>query len=88
MIDETLYLTTHETALAVVATAMKKARLSLDTLVINSFMGGLLFTSGGMLHVMIVSECPETWKTNPGFVLLLQGLMYPIGLFLRRHHGC
>lgn len=81
MIDETLYLTTHETALAVVATAMKKARLSLDTLIINSFMGGLLFTSGGMLHVMIVSECPETWKTNPGFVLLLQGLMYPIGLF-------
>lgn len=81
MRDESLYLTTHETALAVVATAMKKARLSLDTLIVNLFMGGLLFTSGGMLHGMIASKCPETFSTNPGYILLLQGLVYPIGLF-------
>lgn len=81
MRDESLYLTTHETALAVVATAMKKARLSLDTLIVNLFMGGMLFTSGGMLHGMIASKCPETFSTNPGYILLLQGLVYPIGLF-------
>lgn len=81
MLDESLYLTTHEAALAVVATAMKKARLLIDTLIINLFMGGLLFTSGGMLHVMVQSYCPETFENNPGFVYLLQGLVYPIGLF-------
>lgn len=81
MVDESSYLTTHEAALAVVATAMKKARLSLDTLIINLFMGGVLFTAGGMLHVMILSNCPETYLTNPGLIQLLQGLMYPIGLF-------
>lgn len=81
MRDESLYLTTHETALAVVATAMKKARLSLDTLIVNLFMGGMLFTSGGMLHGMITSKCPETFSTNPGYIMLLQGLVYPIGLF-------
>lgn len=81
MIDESSYLTTHETALAVVATAMKKSRLQLDTLVVNLFMGGLLFSSGGMLYVLITSYCPETNESNPGFLLLLHGLVYPIGLF-------
>ncbi|KAK6203368.1 Formate/nitrite transporter-domain-containing protein [Scheffersomyces amazonensis] len=81
MVDESLYLTTHETALAVVATAMKKSRLRLDTLFLNSFIGGILFTSGGMLYVMIHSYCPQLVAQNPGVVNLLQGLMYPIGLF-------
>lgn len=81
MIDESNYLTTYEAALAVVATGMKKARLSLDTLIINSFMGGLLFTTGGMLHVMIQSEMPKVYQDDPGIIMLLQGLVYPIGLF-------
>lgn len=81
MLDESLYLTTHETALAVVATAMKKARLPFDALVINLFMGGLLFTAGGLLHVMIESYFPDIYEHNPGIVMLLQGLVYPIGLF-------
>ncbi|KAM9929277.1 hypothetical protein OXX80_009737 [Metschnikowia pulcherrima] len=76
-----LYLTTYECALAVVATSMKKARLSLDVLVVNSIIGGMLFTSGGMLHVMTQSECPQILQENPGIVHLLQGLLYPIGLF-------
>ncbi|KAK6460775.1 putative formate transporter 1, partial [Scheffersomyces coipomensis] len=80
-VDESLYLTTHETALAVVATAMKKARLRVDTLFVNSFIGGILFTSGGMLFVMIHSYCPQLVQDNPGIVSLLQGAMYPIGLF-------
>lgn len=81
MIDESNYLTTYEAALAVVATGMKKARLPLDTLVINSFLGGLLFATGGMLHVMVQSELPEIHKNDPGIVFLIQGLVYPIGLF-------
>lgn len=81
MVDESLYLTTQEAALAVVATAMKKARLQIDTLAVNSLVGGMLFSTGGMLHVMVQSRCPETFETNPGFILLLQGLLYPIGLF-------
>lgn len=81
MVDESLYLTTQEAALAVVATSMKKARLLIDTLAVNSLVGGILFSTGGMLHVMIQSRCPETMETNPGFILLLQGLVYPIGLF-------
>lgn len=67
--------------MAVVATAMKKARLLIDTLVINSFMGGVFFTAGGMLHVMIQAYTPGTFESNPGFIFLLQGCLYPIGLF-------
>lgn len=81
MPDESLYLTTQEAALAVVATAMKKARLLIDTLAVNSLLGGILFTAGGMLHVLVESKCPNTMDVNPGFVQLLQGLVYPIGLF-------
>ena len=79
--DDSYYLTTHETGLAVIATAMKKARLRLDTLILNSFIGGILFTSGGMLYVMVQANCPQLMETNPGLVQLLQGFAYPIGLF-------
>lgn len=79
--DDTLYLTTYEAALAVVATAMKKSRLRIDTLIINSFIGGMLFSTGGMLHTMVESNLPEVLKTNPGFVLMITGFCYPIALF-------
>lgn len=36
MVDDTLYITPHETALAVVATSMKKSRLRLHALVVDS----------------------------------------------------
>lgn len=81
MSDDTYYITPHEAALAVVATAMKKARLRLDTLIINSILGGVLFSAGGMLHTCAQAENQELWNTNPGIVHLLQGLVYPIGLF-------
>lgn len=81
MADDTLYITTYEAALAVVATAMKKARLLLDTLVVNLFMGGVLFATGGMLSVIVVNNNPETLANNPGFINMFEGLMYPIGLF-------
>lgn len=81
MVDESLYLTTHEAALAVVATAMKKARQLFLTLCINSLMGGIFFTSGGMLYVMLQAELPGTLAVDPGYLFLLQGLVYPIGLF-------
>lgn len=81
MADESLYLSTYEAALAVVATSMKKARLLLDTLIVNLFMGGLLFATGGMLNVLVVQNCPEALAKNPGLVSLMEGFMYPIGLF-------
>lgn len=79
--DDNLYLTTYEAALAVVATAMKKARLRIDVLVINSFMGGMLFTTGGMLYDLIRAGFSGINETNPGVISLLQGICYPIGLF-------
>ncbi|KAL7666811.1 Transporter [[Candida] zeylanoides] len=81
MPDESYYLTTNEAALAVVATAMKKARLSIDTLIINSFVAGLLFASGGMLHEWVQSGMTDLHQSNPAIISLLQGLVYPIGLF-------
>ena len=79
--DDNLYLTTYEAALAVVATAMKKARLRIDVLVINSLMGGMLFTTGGMLYDLIRAGFSGINETNPGVISLLQGICYPIGLF-------
>ena len=78
---DNLYLTTYEAALAVVATAMKKARLRIDVLVINSLMGGMLFTTGGMLYDLIRAGFSGINETNPGVISLLQGICYPIGLF-------
>lgn len=75
------YSTSNEAALAVVATSMKKARLPIEVLLVNSFMGGLLFTTGGMLAMIIESYNPGLKENNPGIVELLQGLAYPIGLF-------
>lgn len=81
MVDETLYITPHEAALAVVATSMKKARLRLDILIINSIVGGTLFSAGGMLALCAQAENPALNDANPGLVHMLQGMVFPIGLF-------
>ncbi|CAH2352207.1 uncharacterized transporter [[Candida] railenensis] len=81
MADESLYISTNEAALAVVATAMKKARLSLDTLIINSFVAGILFTAGGMIHVHVQGGSPSVYEGDPALINLIQGLVYPLGLF-------
>lgn len=81
MVDDTNYITPHEAALAVVATSMKKARLHISTLIINSIMGGVLFCSGSMLFVMIHSNSPGIEANNPGMLDILGGISYGIGLF-------
>lgn len=81
MADDTYYITTHEAALAVVATLMKKSRLRLDTLIITSVLGGMLFSLGGMMHVLVQAGFQGLFFTNPAVVQLLQGSVYPIGLF-------
>ena len=81
MTEDTNYLTPHEAALALIATAMKKSRMKLITLIISSIIGGILFSTGGMLHLMVQANNPELYETNPGIIHLLQGLVYPIGLF-------
>lgn len=81
MVDDSYYITPHETALAVVATAMKKARLRFDTLVINSLMGGVLFCAGGLLFVMARSENPAIFEQNPGLTNFLGAFTFSIGLF-------
>ncbi|KAG7194669.1 uncharacterized protein KQ657_004346 [Scheffersomyces spartinae] len=75
------YLSANEAALAVVATAMKKARLRLDTLCVNSLMGGILFSSGGMIHIMAQGYMGSIFQNDPGVIMFIQGLVYPIGLF-------
>ncbi|KAG0656600.1 hypothetical protein C6P45_002639 [Maudiozyma exigua] len=81
MVDDSNYLTPHEAALAVVATCMKKARLQLDTLIINSILGGVLFSSGSVLYVAIHSENLDLLSNNPGILNLIGGLTYSVGLF-------
>lgn len=81
MVDDSYYITPHETALAVVATSMKKARLRLDTLVINSVMGGILFSAGGMLYLAARAENPLLFQENPGLLNYLGAFTFSIGLF-------
>lgn len=81
MVDDAYYITPHETALAVVATAMKKARLRLDTLVVNSLVGGALFSAGGMLFLASHAENPEMVQNNPGLISFLGAFTFSIGLF-------
>lgn len=81
MVDDSNYLTPHEAALAAVATCMKKARLQLDTLIINSILGGVLFSSGSVLYVAIHSENLDLLSNNPGILNLIGGLTYSVGLF-------
>lgn len=81
MVDETNYITPHEAALTIVATAMKKSRLKLDILIVNSIIGGLLFSAGGMLGLCAQAENPGLLESNPGIIHLIQGLVFPIGLF-------
>ncbi|CCE89647.1 uncharacterized protein TDEL_0A03150 [Torulaspora delbrueckii] len=79
--DDTLYNTPHETALAVVATAMKKARLQIPTLVINSIVGGVLFSSGSILTIAAHADNPGLWQSNPGVLSAYSSITYGIGLF-------
>lgn len=82
MVDDTLYITPHETALAVVATSMKKARLRLHILIVDSIMGGVLFSAGGMLYVMCEAEDAGLIDRGcRGIVSLFQGAVYALGLF-------
>ncbi|KAI5956839.1 hypothetical protein KGF54_000457 [Candida jiufengensis] len=80
--DDNNYSTTYESSLAVVATAMKKARLSLDVLLLNSILGGMVFSTGGMLHLVVgASISPELLEKYPAILQILSGICYPIGLF-------
>ncbi|AAS54413.2 AGL077Wp [Eremothecium gossypii ATCC 10895] len=81
MVDDSYYITPHETALAVVATAMKKARLQLDTLVVNSLVGGVLFSTGGMLYLAGHSDSPGMMASAPGLANLLGAATFVLGLF-------
>lgn len=76
------YPTTYETALAVVATAMKKARLRIHVLVINSFVGGVIFSTGGMLQVLIESSLLRQLENDSGWVRIAVSMFsFSIGLF-------
>lgn len=81
MVDDTYYITPHEAALAVVATAMKKSRLPFHILFINSIIGGFLFSAGGMLYVMCEAGSQGLLPGYEMFLWIAQGAMYAIGLF-------
>ncbi|QLQ78220.1 hypothetical protein HG537_0A04670 [Torulaspora globosa] len=79
--DDTYYLTPHEAALAVVATAMKKARLQVGTLILNSLVGGILFSAGSIMAVAVHAENPKLMQDNPGIADSISGFLFGIGLF-------
>lgn len=81
MVDDTYYITPHEAALAAVATSMKKARLSLLTLTVNSFLGGLFFCSGSILYLSFHSTDPDTWNQYNAFEITIASTSYAVGLF-------
>ncbi|SCU92076.1 LAFA_0F07844g1_1 [Lachancea sp. 'fantastica'] len=81
MSQDAYYITPNETALAVVATSMKKSRMRLETLICNSIMGGVFFSTGGMLFTACHASNPGIFERNPGLLDFLGGLMFPIGLF-------
>ena len=88
MSSDPLYITPHETALAVIATSMKKSRLTLQTLIINSIMGGLFFSAGGMLYCIAKGNNPVLETGNPGILSMLGGMNFSIGLFYVIINGC
>ncbi|CCD23215.1 uncharacterized protein NDAI_0B01810 [Naumovozyma dairenensis CBS 421] len=81
MVDDSYYITPHEAALATVATSMKKARLHIETLILNSILGGFLFSIGGLLYTAIHADNPDLLEKNPGILNLLGGCCFGIGLF-------
>lgn len=81
MVDDTYYITPHEAALAVVATAMKKARLTIDVLTLNCILGGVVFSAGPLMYLAVHSENPVLWDTNPGVLVVLGAVVISIGLF-------
>ncbi|SCV01270.1 LAME_0G15126g1_1 [Lachancea meyersii CBS 8951] len=81
MSQDAYYITPNEAALAVVATSMKKARLPLETLICNSIMGGVFFSTGGLLFTACHSLNPGIFEQNPGILDFSGGFMFPIGLF-------
>ncbi len=72
------FLSPNEAALAVVATAKKKSRLPIQTLFLNSILGGIFISTSGMLFVMIEAGSlrTDTWF----WAQICQGSIYTIGL--------
>lgn len=81
MADDAYYITAHEAALAVVATAMKKSRLPFHLLCLNAIIGAFLFSGGGMLYVMVEAGSKELTDGAYMFASIAQGTVYAIGLF-------
>lgn len=81
MVDDTYYITPHQAALALVATAMKKARLTIDVLALNCILGGVVFSAGPLMYLAVHSESPELWDKNPGVLVVLGSIVISIGLF-------
>lgn len=81
VVDDSTYITPHEAALAVEATSMKKARMQLDVLVLNSVIAGIVFSTGGILNIAIHSDNPDMWNKDPGLLDFLSGIFYGTGLF-------
>ncbi|KAM3163537.1 putative transporter [Lachancea thermotolerans] len=81
MSEDEYYISPHETALAVVATAMKKARLTLTTLALNSLAGGVLFSTGGLLYTSWHGSNQAILENDPGVLNFLGAFTFSIGLF-------
>ncbi|CUS20571.1 LAQU0S01e09670g1_1 [Lachancea quebecensis] len=81
MSEDEYYISPHETALAVVATAMKKARLTLTTLALNSLAGGVLFSTGGLLYTSWHGSNQGILENDPGVLNFLGAFTFSIGLF-------
>ncbi|CCE64196.1 hypothetical protein TPHA_0G03560 [Tetrapisispora phaffii CBS 4417] len=81
MSDDTNYLSPHEAALAIVATAMKKARLTIDVLIINSILGGIFFSCGGLLLLAAHADNPVLFSENPGIPNMFSGFTFAIALY-------
>jgi len=64
------------------AIAIKKTKYTNKQLIILSFLGGAFIAFGGLLSLLVAGNMPLFLQSNPGFVKLLFGALFPLGLIL------
>ncbi|BFZ65148.1 hypothetical protein YB2330_006311, partial [Saitoella coloradoensis] len=74
--------TPAEAAHLLVSLGAAKAKEPIDHLFLKAFLAGVYLSFGGLLYITVGGGSAGLNATNPGIVRLLEGLVFPVGLFL------
>ncbi|KAK9446605.1 Formate/nitrite transporter-domain-containing protein [Limtongia smithiae] len=69
-----------EAAFMLLRAGISKAYQPLEYMLVRNFLGGALTSVGGMITLIVKGGCDGLNETNPGIVMLLGGLVFPVGL--------